>query len=587
MAISQAFIDELLNRIDIVELIDQRLPLRKRGSNYIACCPFHTEKTPSFTVSHTKQIYHCFGCGAGGNAISFLLNYDRLSFTESIVELANIARLPLPKESNVQTPNYGHRNLVALMAEVTQYYQQQLKQHPEAHKAIDYLKQRGINGTIAKNFALGYAPSAWDNLQKDFPQQIPALLNCGMLIKNEQGRCYDRFRERIMFPIRNQRGQIIGFGGRVLDQTEPKYLNSPETDLFHKGNELYGIYEAYQANKNKLARLLVVEGYMDVIALTQYDINYAVATLGTATTDEHLKKLFKYCSELIFCFDGDTAGQAAAWKALELSLPFMDDGRQVRFLILPDKHDPDSYVRMLGTEKFIEYINSATSLEDFLFETLAHNLNTESPAGQAKFVQEIGKRLLQLPKGALQKILLEKLARLVGLSPKQIISTIQVKQKAAPQSLPSQAEKAMAPIKLKRSLTQMAIAILIQHPMLASEVVPIPALGSSALPRSIMLLNDLVTLLKANPQLSPSAIIERWRDRPDADLLQALLIYPLEFPVQNLLIELQGAFKRINEQLHMQFIKQQLQKLKQNALSQEEKLELKQLLQARGQLQNS
>lgn len=406
MAIPQAFIDELLSRTDIVEVVDQRIPLRKRGSNHMACCPFHNEKTPSFSVSQTKQIYHCFGCGAGGNAISFLMNYDKLSFSEAIEHLASAIGLSLPAENKPLSKNSSNHNLYDLLAQIAVYYQKQLRQHPDAQCAIDYLKQRGFTGTIAKTFEIGYVPEAWDSLSKAFPHRQEQLFSCGMLIKNEQGRYYDRFRGRIMFPIRNQRGKVIGFGGRIIEKGEPKYLNSPETSVFHKGSELYGLYEACQANR-QLERILIVEGYLDVIALAQYGITYAVATLGTATSPEHLKKLFRYTKELVFCFDGDSAGQSAAWKALEQALPFMEDGRQVRFLILPSGHDPDSYIRTLEPTQFISQITTAMPLEDFLFNKLRQDINLDSSAGKAQLVKEISERLDLLPKGSLKPILLE------------------------------------------------------------------------------------------------------------------------------------------------------------------------------------
>ncbi len=355
--IPQSFIDDLMNRIDIVEVIDGRVPLKKTGREYTACCPFHNEKTPSFTVSPTKQFYHCFGCGAHGTAIGFLMEYEHLSFPESVEELARLAGVPMEYEG--PSPNEPVRrkkdeSLYDLLAKVDQYYRQQLRQHPQSRRAVDYLKQRGVSGEIAAEFGLGFAPPGWDNLERQLGQSAEVrekLVSTGMLIKKDSGGSYDRFRDRIMFPIRDRRGRTIAFGGRILpdnqekgDKPPAKYLNSPETPLFHKGQELYGLYEARQALRD-ITRLMVVEGYMDVVALAQYGIRYAVATLGTATTEEHLHKLFRLTPEIVFCFDGDRAGREAAWRALNNALPVMREGRQIRFMFLPDGEDPDSYVR--------------------------------------------------------------------------------------------------------------------------------------------------------------------------------------------------------------------------------------------------
>jgi DNA primase len=344
--IPRDFIDQLLNRVDIVDFIDSRITLRKKsGNNFFACCPFHNEKNPSFSVSQPKQFYYCFGCGAHGNAIDFLMQYDRLNFPEAIEALAKQVGMEVPKQSispQQAEKAAAQQSLYELLAQVAKFYQSQLRTH---NRAIEYLKQRGVSGEIAKSFAIGVAPQGWDNLLQKIGQHAKqALLEVGMLIKKEEGGCYDRFRDRIMFPIHDRRGRIIGFGGRIIDQGEPKYLNSPETPLFQKGHELYGLYQALQANR-QLERIIVVEGYMDVIALFQHDITYAVATLGTATSSSHIERLLRHTAEIIFCFDGDQAGRSAAWRALQVTLPLMRDGIQVRFLFLPEGEDPDSLVR--------------------------------------------------------------------------------------------------------------------------------------------------------------------------------------------------------------------------------------------------
>ncbi|MEW8281341.1 MAG: DNA primase, partial [Candidatus Thiodiazotropha taylori] len=339
------FIDQLLNRVDIVDVINRRVTLKKAGKEFQACCPFHDEKTPSFTVSPSKQFYHCFGCGAHGSAIGFLMEYDNLGFVEAVEELAQSAGLEVPREGgNEQGPDL--RPLYELMEKTARFYQHQLKHHAESPAAVDYLKSRGMSGQIAASYGIGFAPPGWDNLTGTLGSDkasLERLNKCGLLSESN-GKQYDRFRNRIIFPIRDPRGRTIGFGGRVLGDDKPKYLNSPETPLFHKGRELYGLYEARQANR-EISNLLVVEGYMDVVALAQHNIQNAVATLGTATTHEHLELIFRNCPEVIFCFDGDRAGRDAAWKALNTSLPLMRDGREVRFLFLPQGEDPDTQVR--------------------------------------------------------------------------------------------------------------------------------------------------------------------------------------------------------------------------------------------------
>jgi len=360
--IPQQFIDDLLNRVDIVEIIDSRVPLKKKGKEYSACCPFHNEKTPSFTVSQNKQFYHCFGCKANGSAIGFLMEYEHLSFPDAIEELARSQGIDVPYEGG-QRPDpeakKAQTDLYDLMQEADQFYQKQLRQHALSEQAVNYLKERGLSGEVAKIFGIGFAPDGWDNLLKALgttPEHEKALVTAGMLIQKDNGKCYDRFRDRIMFPIRDRRGRCIAFGGRILPKEQPndkdaKYLNSPETPLFHKGRELYGLYEARQALRD-IPRLMVVEGYMDVVALAQFEVRYAVATLGTATTPDHLQRLFQLTSEVVFCFDGDRAGKEAAWRALQTCLPEMRDGRETRFMFLPDGEDPDSYIRKIGKEAF-------------------------------------------------------------------------------------------------------------------------------------------------------------------------------------------------------------------------------------------
>ncbi len=420
--IPQNFIDDLLDRIDIVDTVDSRVKLRKSGKNYSACCPFHDEKTPSFTVSPEKQFFYCFGCGASGNALGFIMDYERLSYPEAIESLARTAGLEVPRE--VQTEAQAKReqerkSIYSLLEKADEFYQQQLRTHASKHMAVTYLKGRGLDGKTAKDYGVGFAPPGWDNLLKALATNDDdkhLLIEGGMLIHHEQDKkLYDRFRHRIMFPIRDTRGRVIGFGGRVLGDDKPKYLNSPETPVFHKSKELYGLYEARLAYR-ELPRLLVVEGYMDVVSLAQFGIGYAVATLGTACSENHLDRAFKYTHEVVFCFDGDKAGRSAAQRALDASLTTMTDGRTVKFLFLPEGEDPDTLVRQIGPEKFERMIELAVPLEDFLFDSIAEGLNIRTMEGRATFSKRAAPQLDKLPKGVFRELMFENLATRTGLS---------------------------------------------------------------------------------------------------------------------------------------------------------------------------
>ena len=378
--IPQSFIDDLLVRTDIVELIDSRVRLKKAGKNYQACCPFHNEKSPSFTVSQEKQFYHCFGCGAHGNAIGFVMEYDGLEFPDAIEELASMQGMQVPREQSIggsaNSQPAVSKDLFELMNQIARFYESNLKSAPHA---VEYLKGRGLTGEVVKRFNIGYAPSDWDQVRRRFGasrDHEQLLISGGMLITRDNGPgSYDRFRDRIMFPIRDKRGRVIGFGGRVLGDGTPKYLNSPETPIFHKGRELFGLYEVKQAHKDP-RRILVVEGYMDVVALGQYDIDYAVAALGTATTSDHIHTLFRTTAEVVCCYDGDNAGREAAWRALDNALPHLQDGRELKFVFLPDGEDPDSLVRKIGKEGFEALLDEAQPFADFMFQRLRRGRNT-------------------------------------------------------------------------------------------------------------------------------------------------------------------------------------------------------------------
>ncbi|WP_144373733.1 DNA primase [Vogesella urethralis] len=422
--IPQDFIDQLLSRVDIVDVVDRYVPLKKAGQNYMACCPFHKEKSPSFTVSPSKQFYHCFGCGAHGSAIGFVMEYQGLNFVEAVKNLAEGLGMQVPEEraANPEASRAAREKQLSLEGALTQaatYYKQQLK---SAVNAIGYLKGRGLTGEIAARFGLGYAPGEWQNLASVVSDyQSPALLESGLVIEAEDsGRRYDRFRDRVMFPIRNQRGAIIGFGGRVIGKGEPKYLNSPETPLFEKGRELYGLYEARQAIRNA-GCVLVVEGYMDVVALAQYGVEYAVATLGTATTGEHVRKLLRHADQVYFCFDGDKAGRKAAWRALENSLPQLVDGKALHFLFLPQEHDPDSYIREFGRDAFEAALREQSiPLSAYFTRELTASVDLSSPEGRAELIKQAKPLLDQIAAPMLGYIIKKRLAELTQMDVDEI-----------------------------------------------------------------------------------------------------------------------------------------------------------------------
>jgi len=421
--IPQGFIDDLLGRTDIVEVVGARLKLKKTGKNYSALCPFHNEKSPSFSVSPDKQFYYCFGCGAGGNALSFVMDFERLDFPEAVEDLAKQAGVAVPREERSdrkqQSAPRKDSPLYALLEQAAAYYRQQLRHHPKKQRAVSYLKQRGLTGHIAKTYDLGLAPPGWDNLMSHLSRDTSeqkALIEAGLVVENEDsGKRYDRFRDRIMFPIRDSRGRVIGFGGRVLGDDKPKYLNSPETPVFHKGQELYGLYEAKQQNR-QLDDVIVVEGYMDVIALAQHGVTNAVATLGTATSEDHLKRLFRLVHSVTFCFDGDKAGKQAAWRALNSALPVLEDGRHVRFLFLPDGQDPDSMVREEGQQAFQQRVNEqAEPLTEYLFRHLSIEANPVSLEGKAHLAALALPLIDKVPGSLLRRLLRQSLAQITGM----------------------------------------------------------------------------------------------------------------------------------------------------------------------------
>ncbi|GGD23827.1 DNA primase [Franconibacter pulveris 1160] len=515
--IPRVFINDLLARTDIVDLIDARVKLKKQGKNYHACCPFHNEKTPSFTVNGEKQFYHCFGCGAHGNAIDFLMNYDKLEFVETVEELAAMHNLEVPYEAGngpSQIERHQRQTLYELLDGLNAFYQQALAQ-PGAEPARQYLQKRGLSEEVIRHFAIGYAPPGWDNVLKRFggnSENRKSLIDAGMLVTNDQGRSYDRFRERVMFPIRDKRGRVIGFGGRVMGDALPKYLNSPETEIFHKGRQLYGLYEAQQSNQNP-PRLLVVEGYMDVVALGQYGINYAVASLGTSTTAEHIQMLFRVTNTVICCYDGDRAGRSAAWRALETALPYMTDGRQLRFMFLPEGEDPDTLVRKEGKAAFEQRMEQAQPLSTFLFNSLLPQVDLSSPDGRAQLSTLALPLISQVPGETLRIYLRQELGNKLGILDDSQLERLMPKQSDNAQSRP-------APT-LKRTTMRILIGLLVQNPELAPLVPSLAGLDESKLP-GLALFAELVNTCLSQPGLTTGQLLEHYRGTKEAATLEKL-----------------------------------------------------------------
>ncbi|MBJ3814237.1 DNA primase [Shimwellia pseudoproteus] len=518
--IPRVFINDLLARTDIVDLIDARVKLKKQGKNYHACCPFHNEKTPSFTVNGEKQFYHCFGCGAHGNAIDFLMNYDKLEFVETVEELAAMHNLEIPYESGTglsQIERHQRQNLYQLMDGLNGFYQQSLESS-SAQPARAYLEKRGLSPDVVARFAIGFAPPGWDNALKRFggnDDNRQLLLDAGMLVRNDNGRVYDRFRERVMFPIRDKRGRVIGFGGRVLGNDTPKYLNSPETDIFHKGRQLYGLYEAQQHTPEP-ARLLVVEGYMDVVALAQYDINYAVASLGTSTTADHIQLLFRVTNNVICCYDGDRAGRDAAWRALETALPYMSDGRQLRFMFLPDGEDPDTLVRKEGKAAFEARMDEALPLSTFLFNSLVPQADLSSPDGSTQLAALALPLITQVPGDALRIQLRQMLGNKLGIFDDAQLDRLMPKQ--AENNTPRPAPQ------LKRTTMRILIGLLVQNPDLAPMVPPLTGLPQAKIP-GLSLFNELVSACLAQPGLTTGQLLEQYRGTDSAPTLEKLSVW--------------------------------------------------------------
>ena len=513
--IPREFIDELLARLDVVEVIDRRVPLKKAGKDFKACCPFHNEKTPSFTVSRPKQFYHCFGCGVSGTAITFLMEFEHLSFPEAVEELAGEAGLEVPDTGPARSGDNPTLPLLEILGEASRYYKDQLRSHSDASTTIAYLKQRGLTGEIAAQFDLGYAPTGWDNLSSTAgnEEKLDLMVKAGLISKRESGGHYDRFRARVIFPIHDNKGRVIAFGGRLLDEGEPKYLNSPETPVFHKGSELYNLHRARSAIAQQQMSI-VVEGYMDVLALAQHGIDHCVATLGTATTATHLQRLFRLAPSIVFCFDGDRAGRDAAGRALEIALPLLESGRQVSFLFLPEGEDPDSVVRDQGADTFRTLIESATPLPDLLFDTLLNQTDLTRMDGKARLATLARPLLSRIPEGPLRELMQQRLSDLTGVAPSGL-GGLPTTPATVPHKRASARSKRLSPLAT-------AISVLVQRPQLATDLnLPTTVVDTQDDP-GVQLLTKVHGLARENPQLTTASLIERFRGDEQQPTLEKL-----------------------------------------------------------------
>ena len=577
--IPQDFIDDLIARADIVEVVGKRVQLKKAGREYKACCPFHDEKTPSFTVSPAKGFYHCFGCGAHGTAIGFLMEYEHMSFIEAVEAIAGMLGVEVPRSEN-DRPARRYDELFSLMASVEQHFQNCLRDTPAA---VDYLRQRGIDGATAKRFNIGYAPEGWSVVLDKFGtsrEAIERLLATGLIIRKDNGKHYDRFRERIMFPIRDTRGRTIGFGGRSLGDGEPKYLNSPETVLFHKGRELYGLYEARQALRH-IDRLVVVEGYMDVVALARNGIDFATATLGTATTGDHLNVLFRLTDNVSFCFDGDRAGQAAAWRALENALPHIREGRQIRFVFLPEGHDPDSYVNAHGAAAFVTAVDRGVALSDYLISELAGQVDMETVDGKARLAELAKPLLLRIPPGVYRELLLESLASTLGMPAtklERIIGSAGAAARAvATPAAPGPGSRRKLVVSGGRpSVVRRAITLLLNNPQ-AGHKLDVEKLAGVSRP-GVDLLHKLIETVQTEPHITTAGLLERWRDDEQGRHLGKLAA--VELPEEDEFdpaAELDACLDQLALAGRRERIDFLIEKQKLSSLTDEEKSELRQL----------
>jgi DNA primase len=567
--IPDAFIDDLLARTDLVEVIGARVPLKRQGREYSARCPFHDERSPSFTVSPIKQFYHCFGCGAHGTAISFLMNYDRLEFLDAVDELAKRVGMEVPRDTQQRNVNPDSIDQYAALDAASKFFQQQLE---ISDKAIAYFKSRGVDADTHARFGLGYAPDGFSALRDKLgtdERRMKLLEQVGMFSRNDKGHVYDKFRDRVMFPIHDRRGRTIAFGGRVLDKDDgPKYLNSPETPLFHKGRELYGLWQVRQAN-SKIERLIVVEGYMDVIALFQHGIHQAVATLGTATTPEHAELLFRNAPDVYFCFDGDAAGRRAAGKAMESVLPRMKDGRQAFFLFLPDGEDPDSLVRTEGAQGFDTRLRDATPLSRFFYDDLSKDVNLSTLDGKARLAERAKPLLAQIPDGAFGDLMRQRLTELTGVGARNDAPT--QTQSSRTRTRP------MAANTQKRSLVRSAIALLLQQPALALALESHDGFSALRQP-GIALLTELVGLVRERPDISTGGLLEHFAEREESTALQKLASQDMPGEEALWRDEFLDAMAQLEKQTLQQRIDELQGKQRETGLDENDKAELRALL---------
>lgn len=630
--IPQSFIDDLLNRTDIVDVVSSRLQMKKAGKNYTACCPFHKEKTPSFSVSPDKQFYYCFGCGAGGNALGFIMDHDNLDFPQAVEELAKAAGMEIPREESGRPHKPRQPTdspLYPLLTAAAEFYRQALKSHPQRKAAVDYLKGRGLTGEIARDFGLGFAPPGWDNLYKHLSSdtlQQKAMIDAGLLVENaETGKRYDRFRDRVMFPIRDSRGRIIAFGGRVLGDDKPKYLNSPETPVFHKGQELYGLFEARKNNRN-LDEIIVVEGYMDVIALAQQGLRNAVATLGTATSEEHMKRLFRVVPSVLFCFDGDQAGRNAAWRALEATLSSLQDGRRARFLFLPEGEDPDTLVRSEGTDAFRARIHQhAQPLADYFFQQLTEEADPRSLEGKAHMATLAAPLIDKVPGANLKALMRQRLLEITGLSGEAVSQLVHSAPQDAPpaydpgfdyDAMPDygdfhQPQEAFVPQQdwtpkkpgaggkkwdkkpwnkngkrgdrdepyaprtpvAVEAPTLIALRTLIHHPQLAGRVESAEHFANESNTYAQVLI-ALIEAVQKNPKLNSIQLMARWHGTEQGRLLKALAEKEWLIDGDNLEQQFLDTITRLSAGQHTQTLDELIKKARQPGLSAEEQIQI-------------
>ena len=562
--IPQEFIDNLLARIDIVDLIDSLVPLKKSGSNFMARCPFHTEKTPSFSVNRNKQFFHCFGCGVSGNAISFLMDFNHLDFVEAIEDLAAFLGVDVPREQTSSPKSQKNKanteESYELLSQVATFFHRQFRNNPEAQKAIEYFKSRGVGGEVAKDFLLGYAPDQWHILEAQFNRE--ALLRAGLLVKNDDGNIYDRFRGRVMFPIRDRRGRVVGFGGRVLDDSLPKYLNSPETQVFQKNREVYGLHESLEKNA-KPRRILVVEGYMDVVVLQQYGIDHVVAVLGTAISTTHLDLLFRFTSELVFCFDGDSAGRQAAWRAVEAVLACMRDGRQARVMLLPQGEDPDSLIRSKGIDEFFRMQDQAQSLSDYFFEKMSQDSDLSTLEGRASLVKSATIHLQKLPNGIFQAMMLSELRKIAQLSDLDIF------EKSA--RLKQTNKSGLSAKKKQNSPARTAVALLLQNPGLINVVEQQEIDWEGLDSQGVILFREIVRRISESNQPSLASLVEGFRGLPEEKYLKQLGFQVTLVPDDGVENEFSDALQRMVGQARENMLEKLIVKEKSQGLDRNER----------------